>query len=252
MTRIISSLGVIAFTGAVLAVGVTGAFFTDTETSVGNVFTAGSLAIQLDSAGFVHNANPIYGLDEAGNNSGWNAGDPYHQFLYFEDVIPGDSGARHLSLHNNSPFEDAYLCLFSGETSASSALGDEIEVFVWREPTQNFKYNPSAIGALTETALTAIPVSINDLTGVTYAEAGSVIAPLTAGATEHIIIAWCAGTMTVNLTGDASLYPGEVGSTIECDGASMTTQSESYVADMTIYGEQTAGNDGFLCSSVSL
>jgi len=48
MRKILISLGMIAFVGAVV-VGATGAFFSDTETSTGNVFTAGAIDLKVDS-----------------------------------------------------------------------------------------------------------------------------------------------------------------------------------------------------------
>lgn len=46
--RILAALGMIVFVGAIVASG-TGAFFSDTETSTGNTFTAGALDLQIDS-----------------------------------------------------------------------------------------------------------------------------------------------------------------------------------------------------------
>lgn len=48
MKKIITSIGMIVFVGA-LVVGGTGAFFSDTETSTGNVFTAGAIDLRIDS-----------------------------------------------------------------------------------------------------------------------------------------------------------------------------------------------------------
>ena len=48
MKKILLSLAIIAVVGAV-AVGVTGAFFSDTETSTGNTFTAGAIDLKVDS-----------------------------------------------------------------------------------------------------------------------------------------------------------------------------------------------------------
>ena len=53
MKGIITSLGMIVFAGAVVAGG-TGAFFSDTETSTGNVFTAGAIDLKVDSVGHVN------------------------------------------------------------------------------------------------------------------------------------------------------------------------------------------------------
>lgn len=47
-SRILMSLGLIVFVGAIAVAG-TGAFFSDTETSTDNVFTAGALDLKIDS-----------------------------------------------------------------------------------------------------------------------------------------------------------------------------------------------------------
>src|SRR3989338_7794484 len=47
-TRILASIAMLVFVGAVVASS-TGAFFSDTETSTGNTFTAGSLDLKVDS-----------------------------------------------------------------------------------------------------------------------------------------------------------------------------------------------------------
>ena len=48
MKKILLSLGTIVIVGA-LVLGATGAFFSDTETSVGNTFTAGAIDFKVDS-----------------------------------------------------------------------------------------------------------------------------------------------------------------------------------------------------------
>ena len=53
MGKILTSLGMIVFVGAVV-VGGTGAFFSDTETSTANVFTAGALDLRVDSVAHIN------------------------------------------------------------------------------------------------------------------------------------------------------------------------------------------------------
>ena len=54
MKKILLSLGTIAIVGALVA-GATGAFFNDTETSTGNVFTAGSIDLKVDQTRATYN-----------------------------------------------------------------------------------------------------------------------------------------------------------------------------------------------------
>ena len=52
MRRIIFGLITIVGAGAVIASGMTGAFFGDTETSVGNTFAAGAIDLKVDNESF--------------------------------------------------------------------------------------------------------------------------------------------------------------------------------------------------------
>ena len=56
MKRIFFSLGMIAFVGAI-AIGSTGAFFTDSQTSAANVFTAGSVSLLIDHSLSTYNGS---------------------------------------------------------------------------------------------------------------------------------------------------------------------------------------------------
>lgn len=63
--RILLSVSMIAFVGA-LVVGATGAFFSDTETSTGNTFTAGAIDLQVANASYIDQGN---GLEESESTS---------------------------------------------------------------------------------------------------------------------------------------------------------------------------------------
>ena len=114
----------LAFVG-VLAVGATTAFFTDTETSTGNTFTAGSIDLKIDST--AHYNGMICKELETGQGYTWqyegqapNPADPYQypqpgtpcdnswtetdlgaqqQFFKYTDLKPGDYGENTISLH---------------------------------------------------------------------------------------------------------------------------------------------------------
>lgn len=125
--KIVMSLSVIAAAAAAV-VGGTGAFFSDSETSTGNTFTAGAIDLKVDSKQ-KYNGNECVDVDttEQGVNYQWvgNAAypkqgtpctgawsmtdlGPTNQFFKFDDVKPGDSGSNSISLHviNN----DAWVC----------------------------------------------------------------------------------------------------------------------------------------------
>lgn len=104
---------------AVVAVAATGAFFSDTETSTGNTFTAGQLDLKIDSeahyAGLVCTGNPntFWQDDPADPNlttrpdlvgdpcgGTWNERDLTNEkFFNLTDIKPGDDGENTISLH---------------------------------------------------------------------------------------------------------------------------------------------------------
>lgn len=126
MKRIILSLAIISVVGAVVA-GATGAFFSDTETSTGNTFTAGAIDLTVDSTQHYNNAVcvdslwalapgatatvPQYPVIGTACGGTWALKDlvpTSDKFFNFGDVKPGDFGEDTISLHvlNN----DAWVC----------------------------------------------------------------------------------------------------------------------------------------------
>lgn len=122
MKRIILSLCVIAAAAAVV-VGATTAYFSDTETSTGNVFTAGGIDLKIDST--CHYDGMICAIDETGAYT-WQTevggistypqliGEPCYcswleddlgegveskKFFDFADIKPGDEGENTVSIH---------------------------------------------------------------------------------------------------------------------------------------------------------
>lgn len=116
MKKIIVSLSMIAAVAAI-AVGATTAFFSDTETSTGNTFTAGAIDLKVDSmchyynlVGYDANNQPQYqdvGCGEVDGQSHvgtgqWSETDlknGVHRFFWFNDIKPGDWGEDTISLH---------------------------------------------------------------------------------------------------------------------------------------------------------
>src|SRR3989344_4268242 len=120
MKKIILSLSVIAAVAAVV-VGATTAFFSDTETSTSNTFTAGSIDLKVDSECHYYNyvggnAGPNEdgyvdvgcgeftpdGSNEPVAVGHWTENDlenGVHKFFSFADIKPGDKGEDTISLH---------------------------------------------------------------------------------------------------------------------------------------------------------
>lgn len=122
--RILVSLGMIVFVGAVAA-GATGAFFSDTETSTGNTFAAGAIDLTVDSE--QHYNGNVCAFDEEDGQYEWSGQSAFpvpgtecdgtweatdlgaQKFWNFTDVKPGDEGENTISLHVDS--NDAYACV---------------------------------------------------------------------------------------------------------------------------------------------
>ena len=129
MKRILLSVGAIVFAAAVV-VGATGAFFSDTETSTGNTFTAGSIDLKLDSqshyAGLVCNSSGTWQLEDSTTtrpdlinkdcDGTWTETDlgAAHTFFNFTDLKPGDEGENTISIHVYD--NDAWLRYRSDKT----------------------------------------------------------------------------------------------------------------------------------------
>lgn len=123
--RVVLALGMIVVVSAILISG-TGAFFSDSESSTGNVFTAGAIDLKVDSEQHYNNAvceggvwvvaNPTvpqYPVEGSECGGTWGQdGDGLdivnEQFFNFGDIKPGDEGENTISLHvvNN----DAWVC----------------------------------------------------------------------------------------------------------------------------------------------
>ncbi|MFZ2414591.1 MAG: TasA family protein [Minisyncoccia bacterium] len=115
--KIILSLGVIGIVAA-FAIGGTVAYFSDTETSTGNTFTAGAIDLKIDSKA-TYNGVIV-------DSATWQEKDlipTADKFFNFADVKPGDIGEDTISLHviNN----DAWVCAeVKNLTSAENSCND--------------------------------------------------------------------------------------------------------------------------------
>lgn len=121
MKNIIISLAIIAAVGAVV-VGATTAYFSDTEVSTGNTFTAGTLNLVVDIDGQIQEplAGPIFSE---------------------RDMKPGDTGEKTLSFH-----VDNDACLFAYYDLTSDSENTCVEPELAAEPN----CNPLGPGELNE------------------------------------------------------------------------------------------------------
>lgn len=149
ISRIVLGLLLIVGAGGAL-VGGTSAFFSDTETSTGNSFTAGAIDLKVDNDSYYNgNRCALDTLDVDGDQNFteyvWqgNAGFPVvgttcttswaltdldggQLFFNFTDVKPDDEGEDTISLHVNT--NDAYACMDLTLTSDNDVSSVEPEL----------------------------------------------------------------------------------------------------------------------------
>ena len=151
MKKVLISLSAIVLVAAV-AIGATVAFFSDTETSTGNTFTAGAIDLTVDSQQHYNGHECVPNLDTATSENMpyvWGPGrNPYpvtgtacggtwrlkdlvptfDKFFNFGDIKPGDEGENTISLHviNN----DAWVCAEVSNLSSDDNGLNEPEALV--------------------------------------------------------------------------------------------------------------------------
>jgi len=275
MKKILMSVAMLAFVGAVIA-GATGAFFSDTETSSGNTFTAGAIDLTVDSeqhyngnvcvttdAGQTYHweGNAAYPVEDSPCDGTWLATDlGAETFFNFGDIKPGDEGENTISLHIDN--NDAWACvdvditanddmsstepeLESGDQQDTTDLMDgelaqNIYFTAWADDGDNIWESGEPLLFSNQSG----PAS-DVLGGKTYVLADSTTGnPLTGGETTNIGLAWCAGDMTLTVNPTVG-QPN----TIDCDGSAMgnNTQTDSLVASIAFRVEQSRNNENFVC-----
>ena len=221
--KIILSLAVIGVVAAI-AVGGTVAYFTDTETSTGNTFTAGILDLKVDSE-CTYNGVAVsectWGLKDLDGDV----------FFNYNDIKPGDSGENTISLHVQN---DAYVCaeitnLVSADnsctepelesepgcaTSSEGELAENLVFTIWMDTDCDNILNGNEV---------AIVENQPAITGL-WPIADSRTAALPAGETSCVGVAWS--------------LPATVGN---------EAQSDSLTGDIEFTAIQARNNSNFVC-----
>ncbi len=275
MQRIILSLAIITIISGVLTFGATNAFFSDTETSVANVFTAGAIDLKVD--------NESYYNGVLNTETSWSQTDlTIEKFFNFMDLKPDDFGEDTISLHVDT--NDAYLCADVTLTSNADNTQSEPEALVDANGLEtgelaglvNFLWWADDGDNVFETGETIIDqgnfgqLGVGNTYPLTLADSDENIwtgigGPVPGDETLYIGKAWCFGTMgTAPVTqdgGDFGRSPaGQNGGTatpgepedggLTCDGTFLgnESQTDSLTADVTFEAVQARNNPGFQCS----
>lgn len=251
MKRILFSLMTVVVLGG-LGFGVTRAFFSDSEKSVGNKFTAGSLDLQIDSTSHYDGmvcTNGVWVEESLGSSrrpdllgtvctGSWPAGSLVSKkFFDLSDLKPGDDGENTISFHVTN---ESWACVrVDNLTTGVSGpeLSQQLFFTSWGDVNCDNKFNGTEQLLFTNKKGPASDV----LNGKTYTLADSSTGnPLPKNVVSCLGLQWCAGTMTID----------EVNHTILCDGASMgnDAQGDTVNADIAFYAEQSRNNPTFQCS----
>jgi len=253
--KILISLSVIAAVAAI-AIGGTIAYFSDTETSTGNTFTAGSIDLKIDNTSYL-NGQPVPG-------STWELTDLTNQlFFNFSDLKPGDYGEDTVSLHVNN--NDAWACVtfknlanddntctepedaddlpntpgcWTTSQAGEGELAQNLYFVFWADDGNNIweTNEPILMQGLASDVLGGKTYPIADST---FSIAGMPGTPLTGSKDYYIGKAWCFGTMGSMVSGQ---HP-------TCNGQAVNnaSQSDSLTGGIIFYAEQARNNPGFVC-----
>lgn len=277
MKRLVLMAASLAVFGGAAYYGSTGAFFSDSETSTGNTFTAGAIDLKVDSTQH-YNGNTCTLVTAAASSSYlWTGNSAYptgpcsgtwtlkdlnptlDKFFNFPDIKPGDNGENTVSLHIDN--NDSYACvdisnvanndntqtepeaLVDANGLTTGELAQNLNFIVWKDDGaidgwQGTEADPTEGDNIWQAGEDLLTSGTAPTTAQTYTLANSVTGPLLGGTTGYVGVAWCAGTWS-------SIAPNAT-----CNGATMgnIAQTDSYAADIAFRVEQARNNPNFTCT----
>jgi len=275
--KIIISLSIIGVVAAIV-IGGTIAYFSDTETSTGNTFTAGAIDLKIDNESYVTNASgdlvkseetswELADLDDGKGKVGGK-----YLFFNFSDLKPGDLGEDTISLHVNS--NDAWACMSIALTSTpdnditepeleddstpnansqDGELQNELSFVFWADDGDNVyetgEENKIIAQGTAADLFNGEYWTLADASKNIWTGAGPIA--IEGEVNYYIGKAWCYGALALIPQVEADTDPVIRGATgITCDGQPVTnaSQTDGITADVTFYAEQARNNAGFLCS----
>lgn len=266
MEKILLSLGTLAIVGVVVA-GATGAWFTNTETSTGNTFTAGVIDLKIDNESYITNNDGILVLSP---DTSWGIKDLDEGDLFFDfnDLKPGDVGEDTISLHVGS--NDAWACMDinitdtpeNGQTEpealVDNSIGDnegelqgELEFVFWNDDGDNVLETDELEGIFWNKTLQEI--SNGEVLTLADSQGGVLEnkSPLQGEEIYWIGKAWCQGELEITpISSDSNEGPIGRGTGISCDGEPIgdASQTDGVRVDVSFTVEQSRHNDSFLCN----
>lgn len=272
--------GTTILAAAVLIIGGTFAFFSDTETSTDNVLAAGSIDLKVDNTCY-YNGNACVngfwdGEEREGNecSCNWELKDlDTEKFFSLEDLKPGDWEEDTISLHVDD--NDSWLCADVTLTSDNEntrlepeivdgditddpnggELADRLNFIWWADDGDNVLEDD-------EETLPAGPMGVLGVGGsatVALADSNENIwdeanDPVEGDTTRYIGKGFCFGDITPDpvLAGDQNSPTIDPG--FDCDGEQEDnkTQTDSFTADITFRAIQSRHNPDFQCEALEV
>lgn len=247
MKRILTSVLTIA---AVVAVGylATSAFFSDTETSVGNLFQAGAIDLKIDYDGYYNKV-----VDGQPNAGSWELTDlnQEHRFFDFDDIKPGDYGEGTISLlvYNN----DAWACATITPTSNDDVSSTEPELEAGDVENDVNNLWDGELAQNMQFKIWADVCNVEATPGDNIYQEGCDIL-LTQGTGPLSPVTWPLADSTANVFTGVAGQP-IIGSQDYFIGVEWTlpssvgniVQTDKYTADISFYAEQSRNNPDFKC-----
>lgn len=276
MRRVIQGIVLISVI-ALATLRLTSAFFSDTETSEGNVLAAGAIDLLIDNESYY---NGVFNQDTS-----WGQLEPENLtnqlFFDFDDLKPSDYGEDTISIHVND--NDAWACMDvtltknddntctepeliddpdcndPDEDPLDGELAQNVNFIWWADDGDNVLEEDENVFEEGNTAdiFDGEPWTLADSTGNVWDEDG----PIPGDETVFIAKAWCFGTLTPsplpqsnysgpdqdNNTNTVAGEPADGG--YLCSGASLNnaTQTDVIMADVNFSAVQSRNNPDFLC-----
>jgi len=269
MKKILLSLATIGGVAA-LTFAVTGAFFSDTETSTGNQFVAGDIDLQIDNQSYVTDAN---GVLVASPGTSWSLKDlvpGVDHFFNFSDLKPGDLGEDTISIHVGS--NSAWMCAAAQITAdedvdctdpeladdgncavPGAGLGEldsSLNFAFWHDDGDNVLEDNEQSSIFLQGPLSGIgsqgKIRLADSSGSILG--GST--PIPGNTTFYIGKAWCFGTLTPAPRPQGEGLSPLQGTGFTCNGSQVNNaaQTDKVVGDLQFYAVQSRNNSTFTCS----
>lgn len=251
------------------AVGLTRAFFSDTETSTGNVLAAGKLDLKIDNTSYYNHASS--------SATTWQLKDLTTQDLFFnfKDLKPGDEGEDTISVHVDD--NDAWACMDMNLTKNDDVdctepeLADDpsctdpgapgntdifdgelaglLNFIFWTDDGDNvFETGEPVIASGSASSVLESSLILADATDNNVG--GDVGDPLTGGQTYYIGKAFCFGTLTQDPVPSGQGVSPIVDSGVNCDGSEVdnASQTDALMADISFKAVQHRHNPNFTCN----